>query len=319
MERYRVTAYIKSTAAVALWGASFVATKVALRDVSPPTIVWLRFAIGALVLGIVVVVRRQFSLPEGKEWSYFALLGLSGIAFHQWLQSTGLITSKASTTAWIVATIPIFIALLGWLVLKEKLSWAGVTGIILATVGVLLVVTDGDLASLTAGHFGAPGDILIMISAPNWAIYSVLSRRVMGGGEGHNDVDRRPAARMTFWVMSIGWVFTSLQLFAGPGISEIKELTTDGWLGIGFLGVFCSGLGYIYWQDALEAIPASQVGAFLYLEPLVTVVVAAAVLGEPITLASLLGGSVILLGVWMVSRPASKPLEDRKASRGPEA
>ena len=83
----------------------------------------------------------------------------------------------------------------------------------------------------------------------------------------------------------------------------------DGWLSVGFLGVFCSGLAYIFWYDALKALPAAQAGAFLYLEPFVTVIVAALILGEPLLGISLLGGAAILLGVWIV-----KPAENLGAS-----
>jgi drug/metabolite transporter (DMT)-like permease len=244
-----------------------------------------------LILGAAVLIRKQFSLPHGKDWAYFALLGFIGITFHQWLQSTGLLTAQASTTAWIVATTPVFMALLGWLVLKERLGWSRAGGILLAAAGVLLVVSKGDLSVIISGRFGAPGDFLILISAPNWAIFSVLSR----GG-----LAKHPAVRMMFYVMVFGWLFTSLLLFNGPGISEIGRLTLDGWLGVGFLGVACSGLAYIFWYDGLQSIPASQLGAFIYLEPLVAAVVAAVVLGEPLLLASLLGGGIILAGVWIV-------------------
>ena len=308
MERDRALAYTKALLAVVAWGASFIATKLALRDVSPATVVWLRFAIGTLVLGIVVLARGQFALPVRRQWGTLALLGLIGIAFHQWLQSTALLTSQASTTAWIVATTPIFIAALGWLVLKERVSGPGLAGILVAAAGVLVVVTGGDPASLAAGRFGAPGDLLVLISAPNWAIFSVLSRRALQAADG------RSAAGTLFWVMGIGWLFTSFQFLAGPGLGEIDALTAGGWLGVGFLGIFCSGLAYVFWYDALESIPASQVGAFLYLEPLVTVAVAAVVLAEPVTLASLLGGGIILLGVWLVSRAPPDALS-RQADR----
>jgi drug/metabolite transporter (DMT)-like permease len=72
-----------------------------------------------------------------------------------------------------------------------------------------------------------------------------------------------------------------------------------------FLGIACSGLAYIGWYDALKAIPASQVGSFLYLEPLVTVIVAGVILGEPFLWASGVGGGLILSGVWMVNRVRS--------------
>jgi len=284
--------YLKALFAVVVWGASFIATKVALRDVSPVTVVWLRFAIGVVILGAIVAARKQISLPASNELGYFVLLGFLGITFHQWLQSTGLVTAQATTTAWIVASTPVFIAILGWLVLKERLGWLRTAGILLAAAGVLLVVSNGDLGTLALGKFGTPGDFLILLSAPNWAVFSILSRR---------GLEKYPAARMMFFVMAIGWLFSSALFFTNAGTREIAHLSPPGWLGVAFLGIFCSGLAYIAWYDALQSLPASQVGVFLYLEPLVAVLVAGVVLGETVNLASLLGGMIILVGVYLVN------------------
>lgn len=280
--------------AVVVWGGTFIATKIALLEVSPATIVWIRFAIGVVILGAAVLARKQFALPERSDLAYLALLGFIGVTFHQWLQATGLQTAQATTTAWIVATTPVFIALLGWLVLKEKFDWLRVSGIILAALGVLLIVSKGNLAALASGSFGTPGDFLIFISAINWAVYTVLSRR---------ELARHPAARMMFYVMLFGWLFTTIWIFGfGPGLSEIGQLTAKGWTAILVLGVFGSGFAYIAYYDALQALPASQLGAFLNIEPLVTTIMAAAMIGEAITLLTLLGGAVILFGVWLVNR-----------------
>jgi len=154
----RLTAIIEATLAVFAWGITFVATKIALRYIQPVAVVWLRFAIGVLILGIVVLLRRQFQLPKSRDYLYFALTGIIGITFHQWLQSTGMVTSQATTSAWIVATTPIFMALLGSLFLKEYLSNIQKIGIFLAAAGVLLVVSRGDFSQLFTGKFGAPGD-----------------------------------------------------------------------------------------------------------------------------------------------------------------
>jgi drug/metabolite transporter (DMT)-like permease len=292
----RRAALIKVTVAVVAWGASFIATKVALREAAPVTVVWTRFLLGVPVLGVAVLLRREWAPVPVRDLGFFALLGVLGITFHQWLQSNGLVTARASTTAWIVATVPVFIAILGWFVLRERLRAAGTVGIALAAAGVLLVVTRGDLGALARGRFGEPGDALVLLSAPNWAVFSVLSRRALRA---------HPAGRMMFYVMLLGWAFTTVLFLAGPGFQDLGRLSPAGWTSIAFLGIVCSGIAYVFWYDALKALPAPQVGAFLYLEPLVAVVVAAALLGERVGWASLLGGAVILLGVWLVSRPST--------------
>jgi drug/metabolite transporter (DMT)-like permease len=289
-----VSASLKALFTVLVWGASFVAIKIALRYIQPITLVWMRFAFGVVFLGVAVILRRQFAWPDKKDWAYFVLLGFLGITFHQWLQSTGLVTSQATTTGWIVASMPIFIAVLGWLVLKEKLTWLQGGGIFIAALGVLVVITKGHLESLVSGKFGTTGDFLILLSAPNWAIFTILSRR---------GLKTYSAGLMMFYVMAFGWLFSSGLFLAGHGWTSIPLLKLDGWLAVLFLGIFCSGIAYIFWYDALKVLPVAQVGTFLYIEPVVTVIVSAFLLTtDRITVASLLGGAIILLGVWLVNR-----------------
>ena len=90
MERARAVAILEGLIAVLIWGASFIATKIALSDASPVTVVWVRFAMGVAVLTVAAAVRRQFASVSPRELATFALLGLIGITFHQWLQSNAL-------------------------------------------------------------------------------------------------------------------------------------------------------------------------------------------------------------------------------------
>ena len=297
MEQTKRGAVARALVAIVVWGGSFIATKMALAEISPVTVVWLRFAMGVVVLGGLVAARRQLVWPSGSDLAYFTGMGFLGIALHQWLQSNGLVTSQATTTAWIVASTPIFMALLGWLVLRERLGWLGAAGIAIAAFGVLVVVSRGDLGAVAAGRFGTAGDFLILLSAPNWAVFSVLSRK---------GLRRFPSAGMMFWVMATGWALITILFVLGPGPAEVSHLTASGWGAVAFLGIACSGIAYVLWYDALTILPASQAGALLYIEPLVTVVVAAVMLGEPVTAATLAGGGAILLGVWLVNlRPAA--------------
>lgn len=288
-----LAAQIKCFISIAIWGGSFIATKIAVAEISPVTVIWTRFLIGLVILGWFAWRHGDLTLPSRKDTLELAFLGFMGITLHQWLQSSGLVTSEASTTAWIVSTTPVFMALLGWMFLKEKLGASKIAGIFLATLGVLFVVSKGDFGGMFSGGFGKPGDILILISAPNWAIFSVMSQPAL---------KKHSAIKVTFYVFLFGWLLTSLQFLAKNHWGEFSQLSAGGWASIAFLGVFCSAVAYIFYNDGLHALSASQVGAFLYLEPLVATLVAAALLSEQIVFMTLIGGLLILAGVWIVNR-----------------
>jgi drug/metabolite transporter (DMT)-like permease len=285
--------YLELGGSVTIWGASFVATKIALQEASPIMVVWLRFSLGLGVMGVAMWLRHPLTLPSKTMMPYLALVGFIGITFHQWLQSTALQTTWASTSSWIVATAPIFMALLGWVFLRERMDWIAAAGIVLASLGLALVVSRGEWAELFGGRFGGRGDLLMLISAVNWAVFSTISKP---------GLKRLPPTQMMFWVIAWGWVFTSIWLWMQGGWRPIPSLSTAGWISLLFLGIFCSGVAYLFWYDGLEAVPVVQVGAFLYFEPLVTLIIAAFLLGESINWASLLGGMLILGGVGLVNR-----------------
>jgi drug/metabolite transporter (DMT)-like permease len=297
-ERQTTLGLAKAAFSVAVWAASFIATKIALREIAPAAVVWLRFGIGVAALAAFAGVRKEWAWVPASEVRRFAMLGLLGIAFHQWLQSTGLITAQASTSAWIIATSPVFIALLGWMLLHEKLGLIHVLGMAIAAGGVLLVVTRGDLGMLASGRFGEPGDILMLVSAFTWALFSVYSR---------HGLRHHPPTLMIFYVMAFGWLFSCPLFFLQGSPAQIAHLSFSGWIAILFLGIFCSGMAYIFWYDALKIISVTRVGALLYLEPLIAAAVAAVVLGEPVLFVSIVGGGLILLGVWMVNKRENEP------------
>jgi drug/metabolite transporter (DMT)-like permease len=285
--------YSKLFFAVCAWGVSFIATKIALQELSPMTVVWLRFGIGVMVLAIVTLIRKEFRTVTPRDIGYFALLGFIGITFHQWLQVTGLVTAAAISTAWIITTTPIFIALLGWIFLREKLTVLQSFGIVAATAGVILILGKDDLSAMWRKGIGSYGDLLVFLSAANWAVFSVLSRKGLTGF---------PATFMILCIMLSGWMFTSVILINGGLFSEIPSLSINGWFVIAFLGIFCSGFAYIFWYDALKVLPVSSVGSFLYFEPVATVLVAIPLLGEQIYPTTIAGGLCIVFGVWLVNR-----------------
>lgn len=301
----RLWTYAGLILTVIFWGASFVATKIVLLELTPATIIVIRFGVGFLVLLITVGLRQEIKPVHRQKLPFLALLGFLGITFHQWLQVTGLKSTPATITAWIVATIPVFVALLGWAILGERLTKQQVAGITLAAGGAVTVVSGGDLLALTTGRVGTMGDIMIAISAINWAVFTVLSKRALGMPS--PDVSKDTVANgspviVMLYVMGFGLAFSIPWALVDGGWRALATISDQGWWALLFLGVACSGLAYLFWFKALDVMPATQAGVFLYLEPLVTAVLAGPMLGESTTTITALGGAAILLGVWWVNR-----------------
>lgn len=286
-------AYAGGLFAVAVWGASFIATKIAVLETDPFTVICLRFGIGTAVLAAAVAWRGEFRVPRRADLLRFAVLGAVGITLHQLLQVTGLVTAKASTTSWIITATPLTMAAVGWIVLGERLGWRQALGIAVGSAGVLVVVSGGRIGALGGGGAGTVGDVLVAASTITWALFSVYSRR---------GLQRHPAASMLLYVMAAGWLFAAVPWIVSGKLAAVGRLTPAGWASIVFLGVFCSGVAYIFWYEALRVLPTARAGSLLYLEPVVTVVAASAVLGEPITAASVIGGAVIISGVWVATQ-----------------
>ena len=269
--------------AVVFWGISFVATKAALGEVSPTTLVGLRFFIGAFLL--LLLVRR---LPPRNEWGPLALMGFVGVFVHQMLQSYGLTMTTASSTGWLIGLCPIWSALLSAIVLRERFGGWKIIGLLAGFAGALLVVTKGDFSSKVLGRPSTMGDLLILISTVNWAIYSVL---------GHKTIRRIGPRRATSGAMMFGALMLLPFFIANRGWEEVPDLSRVGWSAVLFLGIGCSALGYLFWYGALEHIEVSRVAALLYAEPLVTFAAAVLLLGERVSGVIIAGGILVLIGV----------------------
>ena len=277
--------------AVVFWGLSFVATKAAVRELSPAGLIFARAGLGTLLLALILLARREPLVPPRDSWRALATMGFVGVAFHQLLQAYALRLTTAGNAGWLVSLTPVWSALLAALTLGERFGPLKLLGLAAGFAGALLVVTQGSLAANLIGLPATRGDLMILASTLNWAVYSVL---------GHAVLRRLGPRRATAGALFFGWLFLC-PLFLGSGsVQEFRKLSATGWVAVLFLGVACSGLGYLFWYGALERIEASRVAAFLYLEPLITLAAAASLLGEPIRTLTVLGGLLLLGGVFLV-------------------
>lgn len=293
----RWNAIAAGSLAILFWGASFVWIKAALRELEPITLVTLRFAIGSGVVWLLALrsprgrrgLRRSEVVPV-------AGLGLLGIAVHQGLQTTGMRSASASSAAWMASLAPAFIVLLAWPILGERVrAWQAI-GLAAALVGAGLVSST---AAAPSGDGTLGGALLVLASAVVWALCSILGKAQFLG---------RPPMVMTAWSMTFGWL-TLCAAFVGSGAwTDLAGVSTSTWSAVGLLGVASTGLAYGLYFYALSGAEAAWVAALQYLEPLVTMALAGVMLGERITAVLVVGGALILRGVWLVDRSRTPSL-----------
>lgn len=275
------------------WGISFVATKAALRELTPATLVFSRFAMGAVLLHALLAVRRTPLLPPRERIPALLLMGFVGVFVHQTVQVEGLARTTAVRTGWLIGLIPIWSALLAAAFLRERFGARKVVGLALGFGGAALVVTRGRLSPELLGLPSTTGDLLILASTLNWAIYSAL-----GGGT----IRALGAVRATAGSLLPGWLMLAPLWARDRGWEAYAGLSATGWTALLFLGVVCSGLAYLAWYSALKRLETGRVAAYLYVEPLVTLAAAVTLLGEPVAATTLAGGLTVLLGVFLVQR-----------------
>jgi drug/metabolite transporter (DMT)-like permease len=271
---------------VVVWGWTFVATKVALETLHPIDIVALRFLIGVPLLFLVIRLKRipvRFGAHDLKP----ILVGSSVITLHFLIQSYALLYTTATKTGWLIGVTPLALAILAFVFLHEKITRPEVFGIAIATLGIALLIYNG-----SADNFGwlrSAGDVIILISAFTWAIYSLVSRDL---ARKHNPLAVTLAMFTPLTVISTGLMFA----IGLPTFAAVSSPRTAA--ALLFLAV-PAVLAQWIWQEGVARLGAAKAGIFLYLEPVATTIAAVVLLGEAATFYTIAGGLMVLGGVWL--------------------
>lgn len=282
---------LEALAAVALWGVSFVATRIALEAFHPVGLIATRLALGAGVLVAVQLARRVPLLPEPEDrLRCFALGAILG--GHLLLQAFGLLHTTAIQTGWIISFIPVMLALGGQVFLGRRLVASGWLGVAVGALGVLFVAS-ARVPDFENARFG---DLLQIVSCVTWTAYTLAA---------HRPVERSGPLRVTTSTMLVAAVLTLIVTPATGwlnGTIEPRDVAGPAIVAVLFLGLGCNGLAFWLWTRGLRRDGPAKIGAMLYLEPFVTLGASLAILGEPVTFHGLVGGPLVLMGVWLVGR-----------------
>lgn len=285
----------KALASVIFWGISFIATKVALEEVHPFTLLTLRYAIGALLLLSVQLGRDKtfFKIFSPQDWMTIILLASVGVSGLGLLQAYGLFFTTAINTGWIIAINPILITLFARFFLGEAITLKKASGILLGFFGIFLIISKGVFSVSLFRLASTYGDFLVFASAIAWSVFTVWGKGFLSRFP--------PLATVTAIMLSGCLIVLPLSLFKGEW-HELIGISLNAWMGILFLGIFCSGLGYLFWYSALEKRDSGVIGIYLYLEPFATLVGAYFLLGERILWMTMMGGAMTLAGVYLATR-----------------
>lgn len=282
-----------------VYATSYAATRLTLDHVPPATLALIRLAIGALVLiPVAVAVRPAAAAPirRADRWSivWMGVLGFAGaFAFSHW----GIARSTATNAALLITVEPISLILLSPWALGERLTPRERLGAALALLGAAVVVVNGipGVTAALAPHWR--GDLLLLLAGVAYASYSLLGRGVL---------TRHPAIAVTAW--SIAWgVAAMLPLAALEWSAGVAlQLTGRSILGVLYLALIITALGYLAWNWALERVPAPRAAIFLNIQPLVGALLGVYYLGEPLTVFTVVGGGLILTGLTLTVKGPGK-------------
>lgn len=273
---------------MAVWGSTFVVTKELIALWPPFTLAFVRVAMGTLVLMPLAISRHrgEVRLPWPTIW----IMGFLGVALYYLCFNLAMVYVSASQGALVQASIPAMTALVAVLWLRERASPLRWLGIALSVGGVLIVFSG---SSADNGESSLFGSLLMFASVICWALYTALAKRVAGFD----------SLVITVCVTGTGSVLLlPLAAYEVVAAHGLQPLPVAGWLGMLYLGSVASGLAYLLYNASLRHLDASAVGVYTNLIPVVGVLTGVVMLGEPLSMRAIIGGLVVMLGVWTTTR-----------------
>jgi drug/metabolite transporter (DMT)-like permease len=204
------------------------------------------------------------------------------------VQFLALKFTTATKTSILINTCVIFTAVISYRFLKERFTYLKMLGIIIAFFGVALIVSNG-FENLSQPNIG---DLLMIFDGFLWAVYTTLGKVML---------NNYSAEELTSYAFSIGTLLL-IPFALYEGLVNPFSLSINAILAVVYLSMFCSVFAYVAWYKALSEMNATNVAVFTYLIPLLTAVLAVTLLNEEIGFYTVLGGVVVISGVYLVER-----------------
>lgn len=276
---------------ICLWASAFPMIKIALNDFKAENLSALRLIIACTLL-LAVALIKKIKFPDIKDLPVILLLGFCGFTLYHTALSFGEYYVSAGAASLLVATTPIFSALIASYFLKEKFSRLAWLGSITAFIGVALISLGNDNTHFNAMLFGV---VLILIASIGESIYFAFQSKYL---------KKYGFIPLTIYTIISGALFTIIFL---PGaFSEVQSASAETIFAVIYLGAFPTVIPYIALAYMISKIGVSEGTMSLYLTPAVSLVIAYLLLGEIPSIVAVFGGIIILIGVTITSKHAKE-------------
>lgn len=296
IERQQVFGHLAALICILVWGLTFVSTKILLEDFTPLEILFSRFVLGYVAL--LIIYPRRLKTKNLKEECFLIAAGITGVTLYFLLENIALTYTYASNVGVLVATAPMFTAILAHFLLQgERLYGRFVVGFVIAITGISLIAFNGSFVL----QLNPLGDFLATSAAAVWALYSVLMRKISEFG--HNTIGS------TRRVFLYGLIFMLPAFFFLEYQLDVSRFAKPvNLFNILFLGLGASALCFACWNWAVGVLGAVKTSFYIYAQPVITVVASALILRETITPMAGIGTLLTLVGLYISEqKPEEKP------------
>jgi drug/metabolite transporter (DMT)-like permease len=289
------------TIVVFIWSSNNIASKLTLRDMSPGLLVLVRYTAAVLLfhLPVFLLLRRAGQPVSRAEWKRLGALGFLGPAGSTLCFTVGISMVPATYAALMLMTGPLWTALLERVFQGHRIGLVRAVGMAIAFVAAAILATGGQLEAPDAGML--LGSVLLMGAQTLWGGYTIVSKPMLAR--------RTPLLALTGAnLCSIPFIWAAaLLLGSWAELPSVADWSLGTWAGVAYMVVFASGLSQVMYIYGLRDVTPSQAISFSYLMPVFTAVLAAMILGEQVTPLTFGCGALIVLGLWLVNRPATRP------------
>lgn len=275
------------------WAGAFIAGKIGVNEFPPFSLAFFRFLFATIII-FPIMIRY-----EDKDWrlkkSDFPVifsLGIIGMFGYHALFFIALKYTTAINSSMIAGTNPMITSILASLLIGEGLGLKRLGAILIAFSGVILTISNGQIEAIKNISFNI-GDIIMLCAVVCWAVYSVISKKVMP--------KYSPLIITSYSFLVCLLALIPFALFEKP-LTYLPNITWRGWVSVLYMSVFASVIGYLVQQISIKAIGPSKTSVFINLVPVFSILLSSVILNEKVTLIKVTSAIIIITGVYLNSK-----------------